>query len=190
VTGCSTVSCNGEETTVTATRGIDFTKLSLREALDLAIAIEEEARDRYQEFADQLAAHRTADAAGFFARMARIEEIHRSTLAARREALFPGEPPATLRASIFDVEAPEYDAARAFMNLREALETALSSEKKAHAFFVAAIPQLGHAEVRALFTELREEEIEHQQLVEAEIAELPTETSAPGEAYSDDPVAQ
>lgn len=175
---------------MTATRGIDFTKLSLREALDLAIAIEEEARDRYREFADQLTAHHTADAADFFARMARIEEIHRSTLAARREALFPSEPLATMRASIFDVEAPDYDEARAFMSVREALETALSSEEKAHAFFVGAIPQLRHAEVRALFAELRDEEVEHQQLVQAEIAKLAPEPSAPGEAYSDDPVAQ
>jgi rubrerythrin len=175
---------------MTATRGIDFARLSLREAMDLAISIEEEARDRYREFADQLTAHHTTDAASFFARMARIEEIHRSTLAGRREALFPGEPPSTMRASIFDVEAPEYDEARAFMSVREALETALSAEEKAHAFFVGALPQLRHAEVRALFAELRDEEVEHQQLVQAEIAKLAPEPSAPGEAYSDDPVAQ
>jgi rubrerythrin len=175
---------------MTATRGIDFTRLSLREALDLAIAIEEEARDRYEELADQLAVHHTGEAAAFFARMSHIEEIHRSTLAARRESLFPGESPATMRANIFDVEAPDYDEARAFMNLREALETALAAEEKAHAFFVAALPQLRHAEVRALFAELRDEEVEHQQLVQAEIAKLPGEPSAPEAAYSDDPVAQ
>jgi rubrerythrin len=173
-----------------ATQGIDFTRLLLREALDLAIAIEEEARDRYQEFADQLTSHHNADAAGFFARMARIEEIHRSQLASRREALFPGESPSPMRNRIFDVEAPEYDEARAFMSVREALETALCAEQKAHAFFVRAIPELRHTEVRVLFAELRDEEVEHQQLVQVEIAKLEGEPSAPGEAFSDDPVAQ
>lgn len=175
---------------MSATRGIDFTRLSLLEALDLAVAIEEEARDRYEELADQLAAHHTPEAAAFFSRMSHIEEIHRSTLAARREALFPGERPATMRGMIFDVEAPDYDQARAFMSVREALETALAAEEKAHAFFVAALPQLRHAEVRALFTELRDEEVEHQRLVQAEIARLPPEPPVAGEAYSDDPVAQ
>jgi erythrin-vacuolar iron transport family protein len=175
---------------VTAIQGIDFTRLSLREALDLAVAIEEEARDRYQEFADQLTVHHTADAAGFFARMARVEEIHRSQLAARREALFPGLPTSGMRARIFDVEAPEYDQARAFMSVRAALETALSAEEKAHGFFVRALPQLQDDGVRALFAELRDEEVEHQKLVKAEIARLSSEPSGSAEAYSDDSVAQ
>jgi erythrin-vacuolar iron transport family protein len=175
---------------MTTTRGIDFTRLSLREALGLAIAIEEEARDRYEELADQLIVHHTSEAAAFFTRMSHIEEIHRSTLAARLESLFPGESPAMMRPKIFNIEAPDYDEARAFMTMREALETALAAEEKAHAFFVAALPQLRHPEVRALFAELRDEEVEHQQLVQAEIAKLPPEPSTPGAAYSDDPVAQ
>ncbi|HMK73903.1 MAG TPA: ferritin family protein [Myxococcaceae bacterium] len=173
-----------------ATPGIEWKRLSLREALDLAVAIEEEARDRYREFAEQLTAHHTAEAAGFFERMARIEEIHRSQLAARREELFPGEPPGAMRERIYDVEAPEYDAARAFMSVREALEAALSAEEKAYAFFVRAIPQLENNEVRALFGELRDEEVEHQDLVKAEIARLAAEPGGGDEAYSDDPVAQ
>ncbi|HXX32063.1 MAG TPA: ferritin family protein [Myxococcaceae bacterium] len=173
-----------------ATQGIEFARLSLREALDLAIAIEEEARDRYREFAEQLTAHHTAEAARFFEHMARIEEIHRSQLAERREALFPGERPQPMRERIFDVEAPEYDAARAFMSVREALEAALSGEEKAYAFFVRAIPLLESTEVRKLFGELRDEEVEHQDLVRAEIARLAGEPGGRDEAYSDDPVAQ
>jgi rubrerythrin len=176
--------------TAATTLGINFKRLTLREALDLAIAIEEEARDRYQEFAEQLAGHDTVEAAAFFARMGRIEEMHRSQIAARRDALFPGEPPASMKERIYDVEAPEYDAARAFMSVREALEAAFTAEVKAHAFFVRAIPQVQDAEVQALFRELRDEEVEHQELVKAEIARLTTDASGPAEAYSDDPVAQ
>ena len=36
------------------TRDIDFATLTLMDTLDLAILIEEEARDRYQEFVEQL----------------------------------------------------------------------------------------------------------------------------------------
>ena len=36
-----------------ATRGIDFRALSLKDALDLAVLIEQEAEERYEEFAAQ-----------------------------------------------------------------------------------------------------------------------------------------
>ena len=171
-------------------QGIDFKRLSLREALDLAIAIEEEARDRYKEFAEQLTAHHTSDVAAFFARMASIEEMHRSKLSKRRQTSFPGERPTEMTASIFDVEAPEYDAARAFMSVRQALETVLAAEEKAYAFFARALPQLEDAPVRSLFLELADEEVEHQKLVKAEIARLSVEPSGTAEDYSDEPVAQ
>jgi len=174
---------------MSATRGIDFSRLSLREGLDLAIAIEEEARDRYREFAEQLTLHHTAEAANFFARMANVEEIHRSRLAERRRALFPNEGVNPMSAEVFDVEAPEFDQVRVFMTVEQALRTALAGEEKAYAFFARAIPQLENAEVRALFSELRDEEVEHQALVRQELARLPEEP-ANGEAYGDEPVAQ
>ena len=52
---------------------------------------------------------------------------------------------------IFDIEAPDYDEARAFMTVRAALETALRSEEKAHAFFAAALPKIENATVKTLF---------------------------------------
>ena len=39
---------------MTTARGIDFNTLSLQDALDLAILIEEEAKDRYEELAAEL----------------------------------------------------------------------------------------------------------------------------------------
>jgi len=39
---------------MTSTLGIDFASLSLKDALDLAVLVEEEARERYEEFADQM----------------------------------------------------------------------------------------------------------------------------------------
>jgi rubrerythrin len=91
---------------------------------------------------------------------------------------------------IFDIEAPDYDAARAFMSPRAAMGAALESEIKAHDFFVAALPFIQDADVKALFDELRGEELEHQALVKAEIAKLPPDSRFSDEDFVDEPTAQ
>jgi len=169
--------------------GIDFERITLRDALDLAVLIEEEARDRYWEFAEQLATHDTPEVADFFSRMARIEDRHRTELLDRRRTLFGDAPTSVERRMIFDVEAPGYEAARAFMGVRKALEAVLAAEVKAYAFFNEAVPRVKDPELQALFQELRDEEVHHQSLVKAELARCP-EKPDDSEAYADDPVAQ
>ena len=172
------------------TRRVDFDKITLMDALDLATIIEEEAKDRYQELADQMVVHHNPEAAKFFLWMKRIESKHEDQLAQRRKHLF-GETPRTVRREmIFDIEAPEYDEARATMTVRDALETALRSEVKAFAFFDAALEKVSDREVRAMFASLRDDEAEHQRLVQAEIDKLSPEAGPTAEDVSDDPVAQ
>lgn len=171
------------------TRGIDWATLTLKDALDLAILVEEEAKRRYQEFVDQLESHRTPEAAGFFRLMVRNEEKHRATLAERRKSLFGDQPTIVDADMIFDVEAPTYDQATAFMRVRAALEVALSAEQKARDFFASALEVVTDAEVRVLFSELREEEIEHEKMVLEQIAKLPPETGPDPASFADDPVA-
>jgi rubrerythrin len=171
-------------------RGLDVATLSLENALDLAILIEEEARERYEEFADQMEAHHTPDAAAFFRTMAGNEEKHRSALVARRRARFGDTPTTVTRTMLFDVEAPDYDEARAFMTVRAALGAALRSEEKAHAFFAAALPQIRDAEVHALFDELRREEIEHQEMVRHALAAAPPDPTIAADDLADEPVGQ
>jgi rubrerythrin len=171
-------------------KGIDFTHLSLKDALDLAILIEEEAKERYEEFVDQMEIHHTPEAAGFFRAMAGNENKHGEQLATQREALFHDEPSRMDRSMLWDVEAPEYAEARAFMSAREAMEVALQSEIKAHDFFVEALKHVSDPEVRKLFEELRDEELAHQELVENEIAKLPPGPDVNPDDYSDEPVAQ
>ena len=173
-----------------STRGIDFGSLSLKDALDLAILVEEEAQERYEEFAHQMDQHRTPEAAKFFRLMAVNEAKHGSELAARRVRRFGDEPKAVTRAMLFDIEAPDYDEARAFMTPRQAMLAALSSETKAHRFFVAALPAIQDADVKALFEELRDEEVEHQDLVKAEIAKLPPDAAVSDEDFVDEPAPQ
>ena len=172
------------------TQGIDFATLSLQDALDLAILIEEEAEERYVEFTHQMEAHRTPEAAAFFRFMAGNEARHRVQLFRRRRALFADAPRRVSRAMLWDVEAPDFDEARAFMSPRCAMETALRCEEKAHAFFVAALPRVHDADVRQLFEELRDEEVEHQDLVKKELAKLPPEPALNPDDFEDDPTAQ
>lgn len=169
------------------TRNIDLETLTLKDAFDLAILIEEEAYDRYSELADQLAQHDTPEAAHFFRLMMANEEKHRAALAERRDLLFGDAACTVTRAMIFDVEAPDYDDARAFMTLRAALETALRAEHKAQAFFVAASARVTDATASTLFAELAAEEAEHQELVRRELAKVPPDPAIPTSEFADEP---
>lgn len=169
---------------------LDFGSLTLMDALDLAILVEEEAQERYLEFVDQMETHRTPEAAGFFRRMADNEAKHGGKLLERRVARFGRAPRRVTRALLWDVEAPDYDQTRAFMSARQALDVALQSEIKAHDFFAQALKHVSDPEVRALFEELKTEEVEHQELVRKELAKLPAGPEVNPDDYSDEPTAQ
>lgn len=151
---------------------LDLTTLSLQDALDLAVLIEEEAYKRYTLFANQLG--RGGGGAGsFFASMAENEKRHGSQLSERRNALFADAPARVSLADLFDVEAPEVGAPRRSMSLRQAYELARSSERKAHDFYHEALPSITDPDVRSLFAELRDEETEHVRMIEEAMATLP-----------------
>lgn len=169
---------------------LDLSKLTLKDALDLAVLVEEEARERYEEFADQMEMHHTKEAATFFRFMVENERKHGADLAARRKALFGDAPRTVSRLQFFDIEAPDYDKARAFMSPYQAMNVALQCEVKAEAFFVEALRHVSDPEVRKLFGELRIDETQHKALVEAEIAKLPPPPPVDDEDFVDEPVAQ
>lgn len=152
---------------------LDLSKLSLMDALDLAKLIEMEACHRYQMFAEQLGHTGGYDAGAFFARMAENEAKHGQELEARRKAMF-GDTPAKLTLDdLFDVEAPEMGAPRRGMSVLQAFEVGLAAEKKAYDFYDMALPGITDADVRELFTELRDEETEHVEMLREAMAELP-----------------
>ncbi len=168
---------------------IDLRKLSLRDAMDLAVLVEEEAKERYEELADQMTQHRNEDAARFFLKMVQVELTHEHVLRNKRRALFGDAPRSVTRAMIFDVEAPDYAGARATMSVRRAFEMALDGERKAYAFFDEAIGAVADPQIKAFFTELRREELEHQGRVEAEISRLAPDPLLTADDVSDPPVA-
>jgi len=154
---------------------LDFSKLSLMDALDLATLIEVEAFKRYTQFAERLGSSAEGDAASVFESMAVNENKHGEQIAERRIALFGDQHPIVKITDIFDVEAPDYGAPSRDMSPLKAYRVALSSERKAFAFYDQALRNVSHPEVKALFEELRDEEAEHVQMVEAMIAKLPPE---------------
>ena len=91
---------------------------------------------------------------------------------------------------IWDVEAPEYDKARAFMTPRQALEVAMESETKAYEFFEKALEYVSDPGVREIFQELLGEEEHHKDLVRQEMAKLPPESDLDPSEFADEPVAQ
>jgi rubrerythrin len=66
---------------------------------------------------------------------------------------------------IYDVEAPEMGAPRRGMSVVQAFELGLEAEKKAYDFYDMALPGITNEEVRDLFTELRDEETEHVEML-------------------------
>jgi rubrerythrin len=63
------------------------------------------------------------------------------------------------------------------MSTVQAFEVGLAAERKAHDFYDAALPGVTDPEVRALFTELRDEETEHVEMLQKELAKLPPSAS-------------
>jgi len=155
------------------TTQLDFSALNLQDALDLAVLIEKESEARYLEFADMLGASYPGDASEFFLTMARNERTHGEELAKRRAALFGDAPSRMNEDMVQDVEAPDYHQPRSNMSPRHALEVAMASELKAYDFFAQALVGIQDPEVQRLFEELRDEELAHKQLLEAQKSRYP-----------------
>ena len=155
------------------TTKLDFSTLTLMDAIDLAALIEIEAFKRYTLFAEQLGRRDSGDAGAVFKSMAVNERKHGEQLAERRLALFGDEPPKVKLDDIFDVEAPYVGAPRTGMSPLKAYQVALSSEEKAFAYYDQALRHVSHPDVKALFEELRDEEAEHVRMIKEIIAKLP-----------------
>ena len=165
---------------------LDLTKLSLMDALDLASLIELEAHERYVMFAKQLGRRGGLDPSSFFRSMAENEAKHGRQLAERRKSLF-GDTPARVKLDdLYDVEAPEVGAPRITMSTLQAFEVGLAAEKKAYDFYDMALPAITDPDVRTLFVELRDEETEHVEQLQAAIAKLPADASIEDEIDYDD----
>jgi len=153
---------------------LDFSTLNLQDALDLAVLIEKEAEDRYLLFADQLGQRYPGDATNFFTMMARNERRHGAEIAERRRLLF-GAAASRVTPNMIqsDIEAPDTGKSIRYMSPRQALEVARESEIKAYAFYDGILQVIQDASVLELIKGLRDEEAEHQRLLDEMRAKYP-----------------
>ena len=166
---------------------LDLSKLSLMDALDFATLIEEEARQRYEMFASQFGRTGSGHNAGsFFASMAENEAKHGTELLERRIALFGKVPMKMKLDDIYDIEAPDTGAPHRGMSTVQAFELGLAAEKKAYDFYDMALPGITDPDIKELFTELRDEETEHVEMLQEAMAKLPPSASVETENDPDD----
>lgn len=151
---------------------MDFSKLEPRDVLDLAIYVEEEAEGHYEQMAGWMDAKGVTDTADFFRAMARREARHRAQLSERRLAMFGDGEPHYRSTIAWEVEAPDYDALGTTPTVREALELALGAETRARDYYQHALEYVDEPQLVELFEALRQAEVQHQELLKAEIARL------------------
>jgi rubrerythrin len=149
------------------TAQLDISTLNLQDALDMAVLIEKEAEDRYLLFADHLGQRYPGDAANFFSMMARNEQRHGIEISERRHLLF-GDTPSRVTKNMIkkDIEAPDTEKSIRYMSPRRALEVSMESEIKAYEFYDSILQIIQDATVRELIKGLRDEEAEHQKLLD------------------------
>jgi rubrerythrin len=160
---------------MTKSSGAVDSQLTLVAALDLAIFIERDARDRYVTLARVVEAWGQPEAAAFFMHMARLEEDHRAQLETRRLSVWPNRTGVDVSLSGLApaiVEGPNSEDEAMRLTLRSALELAMRAEHCARSFFLSAVDIVTQPEVKALFQELAEDEIEHQAIITHQLGQL------------------
>ena len=148
-----------------------------------ALAMEQEAAERYDELADQMEVHNNTEVAQLFRKMAEVERKH----SARVLGKLPGKAPAA-RAPISSGEMPETiptSEAHYLMSAYHALELALECEQRAQDFFEQAEHSTRDAKVRAAASEMATEEREHVRLIKEWMRRVPK--PEPGWDYDPDP---
>lgn len=147
-----------------------------------ALAMEQEAAERYDELADQMEVHNNTEVAKLFRKMAEVERKH----SARVLGKVPGE--AQAQPPITSGEMPETiptSEAHYLMAPYHALELALECEQRAQNFFEEAEHTTRDAKVRAAAREMAAEEREHVRLIKEWMQRVPR--PEPGWDYDPDP---
>lgn len=150
-----------------------------------ALVMEREAVARYTELAEMMETHNNLEVAALFRKMAEYEGHHVAqiqadmgwaddSIAARQAGAWAGP------------ESPEsvpVDEMHYLMHPWHALQLALAAEQRAVAFFEGLVQRATTDTVRRAAEEMRDEEIEHVELVRSWLEKVPQ----PEESWADDP---
>jgi rubrerythrin len=156
---------------------------SLPDFLAHAVAMEQEAADRYLELADMMEAHRNDAVSKVFRDMCRYSELHRDSI---RERAAGVELP---RLSSWQYRwrvPPEVGGEEAFDYMIEAynaLKYARGNEVRSYKFYRSVADEAQDPEVGRLAGEFAEEEREHVHALDRWIAQTPR----PSVSFADDP---
>ena len=149
----------------------DFSMLDAMDILDLAVFVELEAQENYEQLADW-AAEANPEAAEFFRRMAGWEALHGSQIRERRQALF-GDTPAKYTSNIaWEVETPDYDEVGSDLTARQAMQLAYDAEERAGAYYNGVLEYVSDEQTVSLLEMLRDSEVEHKRLVMEQMEKL------------------
>jgi len=128
--------------------------------------MENDARDRYTEFADQMEVHNNLEVAELFRKLARIEGLHADKI--MQEMGWKKPPPPSLAWAWDDMESPESAPVTELHYLMQpyhALQLALRCEQRAEKFLSRIARSKAPADVRRVAAEMAEEEREHVRLI-------------------------
>jgi len=154
-----------------------------------ACALEAEAAERYAELAGLMRTHHNAEVADLFAKMARIEGLHRQQLLDRMGWSEAPDPDAYRWETPEGPETTDFGDLHYLMTPWHALRLAEHNERRAAEFFECLAGQADLPDdVRAVAAESAAEEREHVHLIQAWLAKVP-EPAAGWDEDADPPVA-
>ena len=159
---------------------------ALPEFLAHAVALEQEAADRYLELADMMEAHRNDAVSAVFRDMTRFSEMHRDEIKARAVSV---ELPQLKSWEYRWRSPPEVGGEEGFDYLMEpyhALKYARANELRAMQYYRSVEQASADTEVKRLAAAFAEEESEHVAALDKWIALTPR----PSTAWQDDPDTQ
>ena len=148
---------------------------TIDEFMAQALAMEQEAAERYTEFADTLEQHNNHEVAELFRTMAEHEGKHaRRIMAEMGWRVAPPPPPhAQNWPGRESPEAPPFDEVHYLMQPWHALQLALAAERRAEAFFAVLARLTTNETIRTAALEMQAEETHHVALVQAWIDKTP-----------------
>ncbi len=147
---------------------------NLEALMSQALAMEQEAAQRYADLADAMEMHNNADVAELFRRMAAIEGRHAAQIMQQMGWEHPPSPaPAPAWEGFEAAETVGVDDVHYLMRPWHALQLALSAEQRAERFFGALARSTADESVRKAAQELQDEEREHVELIRAWLARVP-----------------
>jgi len=150
----------------------DFSRLDAQDVLDIAIYVEDEAQQSYEQLVSWMEAQGNDEVAAFFTKMVRFEVIHREQISAKRRELFGDAPVRYTELVVSEVESPDVEDIGDSCTLEQAFVLALGAEKKAYDYYSQAMEYISDPQVLELLDELCKAELGHTKMLEAMQAKL------------------